>query len=176
MNPDNEQQDKKWYVIHTNPRQEDRAEENLSAWGIKVFSPKLKEFHRRPYSGELAFAIKPLFPGYIFALFDVEILYHKVRYTRGIHNIVSAGNIPTAIDESIIRLIESRIGDDGLVRIGEDLRPGDEVVINDGLLNSLTGVFERTMRGSDRVMILLNTINYQAHIVIQKCLVKKVSR
>jgi transcription antitermination factor NusG len=58
----------------------------------------------------------------------------------------------------------------------EPLQAGDEVVINDGRFQNFYGVFEREMSDSDRVSILLNTVNFQAHIVVDRSLVKKVSQ
>ena len=36
------------------------------------------------------------------------------------------------------------------------------------------GVFDREMPDSDRVRILLNTVSFQAHIVVDRAVVKKV--
>lgn len=165
-----------WYVVHTNPRQEDRAECNLRAWGVETFNPKLKEYQYRPYNAESIYVVKPLFPSYIFARFDVEYMYHKVRYTRGVHTVISHGQFPTVVDDELVELIRSRVGEDGLIRIGDDLSPGDEVVIKDGPFRALTGIFERRMKGSDRVVILLKTISYQAHIVIGEQMLKKAAK
>ena len=57
----------------------------------------------------------------------------------------------------------------------EQLRAGDEVVINDGRFQNFGGVFEREMPDSDRVRILLNTVSFQPHIVVDRALVNKVS-
>jgi len=114
-----------------------------------------------------------LFPSYIFARFKVDGLYHKVRYTRGIRRLVSFGDYPTVISEEIITEIQSRIKEDGFVRIDEVLIRGDEVIIKDGPFKNLAGIFDREVKGADRVRILLQTVSYQAHLVIQKDLLKK---
>jgi transcription antitermination factor NusG len=58
----------------------------------------------------------------------------------------------------------------------ESLKPGDEVLIQDGPLKSFAGVFEREMKGADRVRILIHTLSYQAHVEIEKEMIKKISR
>jgi transcription antitermination factor NusG len=81
----------------------------------------------------------------------------------------------TPVDDEIIELVRSRIGEDGFVKTQEDLKAGDEVVINEGRFQNLYGVFERQLPDADRVRILLSTVNFQAHVVVNKALVSKVS-
>jgi transcription antitermination factor NusG len=79
------------------------------------------------------------------------------------------------IEEEIVYMIRSRMGTDGFVKMGEDLKAGDRVVINDGRFQNLSGIFERETGDADRVQILLNAVNFQGHIVVNKALVSKVS-
>jgi len=156
-----------WYVVHTHPKQEDRAEFNLQAWKVETFKPSFRERRSHPFTGEPFYVTKPLFTRYIFARFDLESHYHKIRFTRGIHSLVSFGGNPIPVDDEIINAIRSRTGKDGLVKIGGDLRPGDAVEIKDGPLKGFTGIFEREMKESERVMVLLDTVNYQARVQIE---------
>lgn len=163
-----------WYVIHTHPRQEDRAERNLRSEGLETLFPKLRERRYNQYTGEPTQIIKPLFPRYLFARFNASELLHKVSYTRGVHCVVAFGGRPTPLESDIIALIQSRIGADGFVRIGEELKPGDQILVRDGPLKNFIGIFEREMKGSDRVMILLTTIGYQAHVMIERDLLQRL--
>lgn len=163
----------RWYVVHTHPRQEDRAEKNFRLWNLETFFPRIVDRRYNRFTGDVARIVKPLFPRYIFLRLNIEKLYHKVRFTRGVHSVVSFNNRPCFLDDQIIALIKSGIGRDGFVRIGEEFKVGDEVVIKDGLLKDFTGIFERRMNGSDRVMILLKTINYQVHVAIERALIKR---
>jgi transcriptional antiterminator RfaH len=162
-----------WYAVHTHPKQEIRAEDNLRAWNIETFTPQFKERREHPFTGEPFSVVKPLFTGYIFARFDRESLYHKVRFTRGVHSLVGFADGPVPVDEEIINAIRSRIGKDGFVRVGERLMPGDQVIIKEGPLKDFTGIFEREMKESERVMILLNAVNYQARALVEKSMLKK---
>lgn len=161
-----------WYVLRTHPKQETRAEGNLRAWNIETFNPQIKERRENRFTGEF-FVVRPLFTSYIFARFDLNSLYHKVRFTRGIHSLVCFADGPIPVDEEIINTIRSRTGKDRFVRVGVSLSPGDQVMIKEGPLRGFTGVFEREMKESERVMILLNTINYQARVQVNKNLLKK---
>lgn len=166
-----------WYVVHTHPKQEERTSSNLQAWGLETLSPKLVVNKCNPFTAKLTRLVKPLFPGYIFARFSFEHLYHKIRFTRGVHSLVCFNNRPAQVDEEIIDLIRSRIGTDGLVKTLAELKAGDEVVINDGRFQQLQGVFEREMQeaDADRVTILLSSVSFQAHVIVDRTLVSRVS-
>lgn len=157
-----------WYAIRTRPMQEDRAARNLEAWQVEVFNPRLKERRCNEYTGKPTYLSKPLFTRYIFARFDAGRLLNKVSFTRGVHSVVGFGDGPTRVSDEVIGLIQSQVGEDGFVRIGEELKSGDPVVITGGPLRGLTGVFDRKMKAADRVKILLTTINYQGHILIEE--------
>jgi transcriptional antiterminator RfaH len=117
----------------------------------------------------------PLFPGYIFAKFGAKELMHKVRFTRGVSNIVEFGNGPCAVDEEIISMLKSHIGHDGFIRMSEELKSGDQVVVSDGLLKNLSGIFVKNLPGSERVLILLNAISFQGNLVVARELVQRVA-
>ena len=164
-----------WYVVHTHPKQEDRTNTNLRAWGIETFSPTLKVNKYNEFTGKVTHLIKPLFPNYIFSRFNYNNSYHRVRYTRGVHSLVSFNNMPVQVDDEIVELVKSQIGGDGFVKTFDDLKAGDEVVINHGRFQNFCGVFEREIPDSDRVRILLNTVSFQAHVVVDRALVSKAS-
>ncbi len=162
-----------WYVIHTKPKQEDRAAVNLNVWGIETFSPRFKDFRQRQ-PDTLAFSIKPLFPQYIFARFDIDSFLNRVSFTRGVHRIVRFGGTAVPIDDEMIAIMQLQAGEDGFIRIGEELKCGDQVIIKEGMFKNFIGIFDREIKDSDRVKILLTTISFQSHLVIERMLVKKI--
>ena len=168
-------EDPRWYVIHTNPRQEDRSHNNLKAWQVETLAPKIKERRVNQFTGKSTFFTKPLFSRYIFARFKVSELLQKVRFTRGVQGVVSFGNAPVPVEDEVIELIRSRIGEDGFVQTNDELKRGDEVVITAGPLRNFVGIFERELADTDRVMLLLKTVTYQAHIKIGRELIEKVN-
>ena len=163
----------RWYVIHTHPKQEDRAESNLRVLGVSIFNPKIRVCRYHQFSSIPTYWTKSLFPRYIFAQFKISDLYHKVRFTRGVYSVVSFGDGPTPISEEIIALMKSNINEDGFVRVNEKIRPGDRVMITDGPLKNFAGIFEREMKDSDRIRILLESVSYQAHIEVDIDVIKR---
>lgn len=166
--------DLRWYVIKTQPKQETRAECNLRAWGINTFYPKISERCTSPFTGLVSYVIKPLFSRYIFAQFDVNSTYRRVCFTRGVHSVMNFGNGPVSVDDEIIKLIQSRVGQDGLVKLDNELNQGDQVMIVSGPLRHMVGVFQHGIKGTDRIAILLTAITYQGSVIIEKDLVKKI--
>jgi transcription antitermination factor NusG len=63
--------------------------------------------------------------------------------------------------------------EDGLVNIGEEFSAGDKVLIKKGPFKSLMGIFERRMDASNRVMVLLTTINFQGRISVEREMITK---
>jgi transcriptional antiterminator RfaH len=165
----------RWYAIHTRPQEESRAEMNLTAWGIATLAPKIKESRHNQFTGNPTHYTKPLFPRYIFARFDAETLLHKVSYTRGVQNVVSFNYRPLEVDDEAIAFICSRMDEDCFVSLESEPRPGDEVTIRNGSLKGLNGIFDKRIKGTDRVRVFLQAVSYQAHLTIDKSLVQQSS-
>lgn len=140
--------------------------------GLQVFNPKIK---RRKYRrGRLVEAVEELFPCYIFTEFEQTSYFHMIRYTRGIRRFVGdREGVPYVVDASIISFIQSRM-DNGFVRLqSPQFSPGDQVMVTEGPLSGLTGIFVEELKPRERVIILLNTIRYQAKVEVPLGLVGK---
>jgi len=162
-----------WYVIRTRSKQEDRADINLRTGQVQTFTPKLRKARTLGYGGR--YVSKPLFTRYIFAHFDAGRLLHQVKYTRGVQNVVSFGGRPAPIDDKVINLIREQVDEDGFVRLGEEFKFGDKITITSGPLKNLVGIFQRDLKNTDRVRILLNTVIYQSHLVIDREMIERIN-
>ena len=165
----------RWYVVHTKSRQEERANSNLRAWGVETLNPKVKTRRYNQFTGAPSHITQPLFPRYIFAKFNVDKQLSKIWFTRGVHSVVCVGGSPASVDEDIIEVLQSRIDESGFVKTGEELKRGDKVVIKTGPMRNFIGIFEREVKASDRVEILLTSINYQGRLLVGRDLVERVS-
>jgi len=143
-----------------------RTIRNLMAWGVEAFTPWLRPdgTTRGPQVGAVPQA---LFPRYVFARFDLEAMLNRIRYTRGVHSIVSAGGLPIVVDDSVIALCKSRDGADGYVMRKAAIKMGERVIVTAGALKGLAGAFERELPERERVTLLLTTISYQARVSVQ---------
>lgn len=160
-----------WYAIYTKPKQEDKVEENLARASIEVFNPKLRR--KRLVRGRYEHIIRPFFPNYLFARFDAASQYHMIKYTRGVSGILGNAGSPWPVSEEIINIVKSRMNEEGLIIISPEITIGDKVEITEGPFTGFIGIFEREMKDKDRIIVLLNTIEYQARVEIEKELLKK---
>src|SRR5690242_7427288 len=100
---------KHWYVIRTKPHQEKQADLHLAQLNVETFLPLLKQ--TKTIQRVTKTVIAPLFPGYIFAHFDLIKHYRAVNYARGVLRIVEFGEKPAVIDESLINAIKCKLVD-----------------------------------------------------------------
>lgn len=162
-----------WYAIHTKPRQEERAVANLEEQGIITFYPKLRE--RKLIRRQRRWVIEPLFPRYLFAQFSLERQYMAVKYTRGVSRMVAFGGLPTPVHDSIIETIKAQTEEGVVTLFPPEFRPGEIVGIIDGPFQGFLGIFQKKMSGSERVMILLKTMDFcQKQLVISRDSLAKV--
>jgi transcriptional antiterminator RfaH len=164
-----------WYVVQTHVKQEERANENLRSWGVETLHAKLKTRRYNQFTGAPTYLTQPLFPRYLFAKFNPREQLPKIRFTRGVQNVVCFGENPAPVDEDIIDIIRSRIDENGFVKSNDELKPGDKVVISSGPLRNLVGIFERQIKGSDRITILLTAIEFQGRLVVDRGLVQRAA-
>ena len=163
-----------WYAVYTKPKEEERAESNLRAWGIKTLMPKFKELEYSRGSRKPRTAVKNLFPRYLFAHFNCEASLHDVNYTRGVCGVVSFGLKPIPIDDFIIETIQSQIGEGGLVNV-QALYPGDRVKLESGPFKGLEGTVQRATPDQDYVVVLLSSVSYQGRLMIERAFLKKLA-
>ena len=164
---------KDWYCIHVKPTKEDNVchlLENLSE--VEIFSPKIQI--RKFLRSKPRMVVESLFPGYVFVKINVTRYARMIRYTRGVRRIVGdhTGH-PWTVDEAIIECIRS-LANQGFVDLeSPEFSAGDTVRITDGPLAGLQGIFLSQMNATERVIVLLNTIESQTRVQIAKWLIEK---
>ena len=163
----------RWYVIYTKTNEEGRAERSLSAWGLETFFPRIRKKQHNAFTGKAIYFSRPLFARYIFARFDAETLLHKVSNSRGVQRVLSIDYAPVPVDDEIVALIQSKVDEEGFVRLDEPFSRGDAVLITNGAFQGINGIFDRTMKDKNRLLIFLTAINYQARVVIPRDMVQQ---
>lgn len=162
-----------WSVVRTHRRQEFRAEQNLRSGGIETFFPRLSAPRTRRYVSHAA--TMPLFPQYLFARFDPEVRLHDVSFTRGVQTVLQVCGTLSTVDDNVIQVLRSRMDANGLVRIGEPLRPGEKVIIEEGPFAALVGVVERVLPEKERVTLLLAAVQSPIRVHVASESVRRVA-
>ncbi|NIO05658.1 MAG: hypothetical protein GTN74_13955, partial [Proteobacteria bacterium] len=149
-----------WYVVQTKPKNERRALFHLGRAGIETLNPLMETYASRNKGSKKT--VEPLFPGYVFARFDVADRYPIVRWARGVRKILGNRDGPVPVGPEIIDEIRKRIDDQGIARRPYDLKADDPVRIKAGPLMDLIGIFERWLPKEGRIRILLRLLGYEA--------------
>ena len=151
-----------WYAIYTKPGKEDSVAFLLKNIGISVLNPKLKS--RKYKKNKPVEVVETLFPCYLFAQFDKERYAHLIAYTRGVRYIVGKKD-PVKVHEEVIDAIKQGMEEEGVIVV-KPLRfeRGNRVLVKDGPFKDFYGIFEREIKGPERAMIFLNTLNYKLEL------------
>jgi transcriptional antiterminator RfaH len=159
-----------WHAIYTKPGKEDSVAFRLQGIGIEVLNPKLKS--KKYKRNKIVEVIEPLFPCYLFANFDKEKYTHLITYTRGVRYIVGKRN-PIVVFDEIINTIRGSMEEENIVVVKpQRFDKGDRVLIKEGPFKDFYGIFEKEVKGYERVMILLDAISYK--LELDSCVLKKI--
>lgn len=157
--------DPSWYVVHTKPRQESLALQQLLNQGFEAWLPMHSGWRKR--AGQWERIPSPLFPRYLLLRpADHTQSIAPVRSTVGVSSLVRFGSTPARMPEHTVQALRRLESD--LARHPDEavtpFRPGMAVRIEDGPLRGLEGIVTRPAR--DRVMILLSLLGRPQHVTV----------
>ena len=139
-----------WYALYTKPNSEHRVAHALTTRGFTAFLPLLVA-----RSAERAV---PLFPSYLFVRCDITITgISALEWVPGLYRVLSFDGKPAVVPDQAIELIRAelrRIDEEGGLAL-HPFKPGDEVIVEEGPLAGLRGVFQGPVGPAERVYILL---------------------
>ncbi|MFC5694242.1 transcription/translation regulatory transformer protein RfaH [Pseudomonas sp. GCM10022186] len=168
MSSSQESQSRAWYVVQCKVRQEERAEENLLRQGYVCYHPKLRR--ERLAKGRREIAEESLFPGYLFLHLSLQDNWGPLRSTRGVSRIVSFGNQPAVLSDSLIEQLQQR---EHVPCVEELLSVGERVRINEGPFTDLEAIF-MAMDGEERVVLLLKFLQREQKVLMPLAGIRKI--
>jgi transcriptional antiterminator RfaH len=154
-----------WYLVHTKPRQEKIALENLQHQGYQCYLPTLPSERLR--QGVLTVTDEPLFPRYLFirlGLGDSAKSWAPIRSTKGVSRLVSFGAEPAKVSDDLLHRLLARQASEQErpVRL---FRPGERVRLTDAPFDGIEGVYEMA-DGERRVMVLIEMLSRQVRVAV----------
>ena len=148
--------ERQWYTVYSKPQKEEFAQLQLRLKGLEVFLPKLL----LPNNGKKRKQIVPLFPNYLFTRINIHSAeYGYTIWSPGVKRIVSFNGIPAPIDSDIVDYLMRQTNTEGLIPARSNLRVGQEVRIDGGPFDGLTGVIQEPPNAKGRVKVLLRLLN-----------------
>jgi transcription antitermination factor NusG len=121
--------------------------------------------------------VKPLFPTYLFAKFELSLDQRNVTYATDVVQIVAFGPHPQEVGEDLIdqlKLYASTQDRDDLFEVAQPLKAGDEIVVEAGPFRKLRGLFERELSDGQRVAILLEILQLQTRVTLPRDFIRPV--
>lgn len=152
-------QTRNWYLVQCKPRQDERAEDNLSRQGYECARPTCRR--ERIVRGRRQTNIESLFPGYLFIQMSDNASWAPLRSTRGIARVVAFGGQPLRVAGELIYQLQQRSESE----VKQIFNAGDNVRILDSGLSEIDAVF-MAMEGEERVILLINMLNRQQQISV----------
>lgn len=160
-----------WFVIWAESRAEKKVAQRMAAIGLSSWLPIVKERHR--WSDRWREVECPLFPGYLFAKTTNADL-HKILRTPGVLTVVKEDGKPALLADSFVTSLRDAIGREGTVpepiTERDDYAPGDEVIVQAGVLSGVRGVV-RERRGKRQLVIWVAEIGRGVAFTIGAALV-----
>ncbi len=157
-----------WFIVNSKPKQEFDAEKHLRTLDIDVYLPVYNKKVKKN-RGKVD-RITPLFSGYLFARFDIDEFYQKVRYTHGVKSLLGCNEYLWTLADEKIQDIKSRESG-GLVmlrRREESFRQGDRILIDEGDFEGWEGIFQEELPDRERAMILLTNVHFSSKLILPK--------
>jgi transcriptional antiterminator RfaH len=163
-----------WYLIHTKPRQELRALENLQRQGYECYLPLLPT--EKIQQKLVAIVDEPLFPRYLFIRLDSSQSgksWAPIRSTLGVSKLVTFGMEPAKVDHALIEFLR-----ESEAKISEQPQRlfdvGDRVLVTDGPFAGIEAIYQMS-NGEGRVMVLIELLSKPVKVVMAPQSLKKVS-
>jgi transcription elongation factor/antiterminator RfaH len=153
----------RWFLVHTQPNRERRAELHLGRQGFRTHFPTIQKTIRHARQPRSVRA--PLFPRYLFIILDLERdRWLSVRSTVGVSALFACDGRPIPVPEGIVETLIENTDEANLTLFNSGLRAGQPVRI-------LSGPFvvrlER-LDGAGRVRVLLDMMGPAVPVALRR--------
>jgi transcription antitermination factor NusG len=140
--------------VRTKPKKERMAAGSLmTLHGLEVFCPQIR-FRRKTVRGAVWFQ-EAMFPGYLFARFDLFEKKRAVSYAPGVLNIPMFNEQYVPVPDHVIESLQRDLDENSMVEAAVPLEVGDETTILEGSMRGLKVKVIKLMPAQDRVGVLM---------------------
>lgn len=168
------QNDTKWYAVHTRSRFEQKVYEGLRGKDVEVFLPRVQVMSRRKDRRQKIRI--PMIPGYVFVQ---SILrpeeYYPIIQTPGVVRIVGTQGKPVPAHHDEIASLMILDDTDRTVQNREYMKKGDRVMVMDGPFKGLVGFYLHHKGKADRVVISIELLRRSLEVEIDDWALEKLS-
>jgi transcriptional antiterminator RfaH len=155
----------RWYLVHTRPNCERKAELNLKAQGLTTFLPQIEKTIR--HARRLSNVRRPLFARYLFVSLDIgRNAWSHINSTIGVSRLIMQEGRPASVPFGIVEALLAH-SDEGLTRLDHSLAQGQRVRILSGPLADFTATIMR-LDARRRVDVLLEIMGGTVSVSIER--------
>jgi transcription elongation factor/antiterminator RfaH len=156
----------RWFLVHTQPNSERKAELHLGAQGFRTHCPQIQKTIR--HARQLRTVRAPLFPRYIFLILDLgRDRWLSVRSTIGVSSLFTCEDRPVPVPNGIVEALIARTNEIGLALFDTGLTTGQTVRILSGPFADFVGTLER-LDGAGRVRVLLTMMGTAVPVTLHR--------
>jgi transcriptional antiterminator RfaH len=156
----------RWFLVHTQPQSERRAELHLGAQGFKTYFPQIQKTIR--HARRLRNVRAPLFPRYLFLILDLgRDRWLSVRSTVGVSSLFICQDRPVPVPNGVVEALIARTDEAGLALFDTGLRTGQAVRILSGPFADFVGRLER-LDAAGRVRVLLTMMGTEIPVTLHR--------
>lgn len=149
-----------WFALQVKPKEEKRAQENLTYQDFESYFPKIYSF-KKAHRKDLLIKEEFMFPGYAFVKNKKNIDLKKLNSTRGIAKIVRFGSSYPLLSKDIIKSVMSIEKESFKNPKQQSYKIGEKIIINTGPLKDHQGVIAGK-EVNQRIKVLYTLLN-RAH-------------
>jgi transcription antitermination factor NusG len=150
-----------WFALYVKPRHEKVVATVLHNKGFVTCLPLIRS--RREWCDRDAWVDMPAFPGYLFCQFDSE-MRSPVMSTSGVVSIIGSGKSPLAIEPSDMERLTTLARTKPEAEPWPYLEKGQQVRIEGGSLNGLTGMLVDCRKTT---MVVVSVALLQRSVAVQ---------
>jgi transcriptional antiterminator RfaH len=155
-----------WYCVQAQHKHEHIAAAHLSeVRGVTVFCPRIRI--KRLTRTRVAWVTEALFPGYLFAHFELAQLHRVVSYTPGVRYIVRFANRYPTIDDATLAQLREHVGPKEIKEMDYQPSKGDTVKIAEGSLAGLEAVITEILPARARVRVLMDFLGRKMEMDVE---------
>jgi transcription elongation factor/antiterminator RfaH len=160
------QGDERWFLVHTQPNSERKAELHLGAQGFRTHFPQIQKTIR--HARQLRTVRAPLFPRYLFLILDLNRdRWLSVRSTIGVSSLFTCGDRPVPVPKGVVEALIARTNETGLALFDAGLTTGQTVRILSGPFADFVGTLER-LDAAGRVRVLLTMMGSTVPVALHR--------
>jgi transcription elongation factor/antiterminator RfaH len=154
----------RWFLVHSLPRGEMRAETHLRMQGFRTYLPRIIKTIR--HARKFRTALAPLFPRYLFIALNLDRdRWLSVRSTVGVSCLFTCAGLPVPAPAGIVEALLEHDANASLISTYGGLNEGQLVRILSGPFADFVGTLDR-MDEFGRVRVLLDVMGRAVPIVL----------